>query len=134
MPVEREVDRERAMETMAAEQSKQMMLLAAYGVGLTVVLKVLAMIAMPLFVVAFPLVYISALQSCPQNESFDAKNELKRVMRGQNVPEGQPSKPKGLIAKTFKNLQATVQTELATSMGYEVTLMVCVALVFFLSY
>lgn len=34
------------------------------------------------YILAFPLAFFYAVQQCPSNESFDAKKELKRVMRG----------------------------------------------------
>mmetsp|Transcript_16881 Transcript_16881/g.31565 ORF Transcript_16881/g.31565 Transcript_16881/m.31565 type:complete len:168 (-) Transcript_16881:191-694(-) len=122
MPSEQEVERERAKEAMSEEQTKQMMFLAAYGVGFAVAMKILAMIALPLFIVALPLVYLYAIQNCPSNDSFDAKKELKRVMRGQNLPQSEPARPKGLLANMIEKTTAAVQTEMATSMGYEVTL------------
>jgi len=47
-----------------------------------VVLKMLSSAMFAVWIVAFPLVYFYAVQQCPSDESFDAKKELKRVLRG----------------------------------------------------
>lgn len=121
MANEGQAERESAMEAMSAEQTKQTMFLAAYAIAFAISLKILATIALPLMIVALPIAYMYATQNCPSNDSFDAKVELKRVMRGQHLPESQ-AKPKGFIEQAISKAKATVETNLATSMGYEVTL------------
>jgi hypothetical protein len=46
------------------------------------IMKVLYNAMFALWIVAFPLIYIYAVQQCPSDASFDAKKELKRVLRG----------------------------------------------------
>lgn len=46
------------------------------------VMKVLYSAMFALWIAAFPLIYLYAVQQCPSDESFDAKKELKRVLRG----------------------------------------------------
>ena len=75
-----------------------------------------------LYILAFPLLYLYLVMNCPTPESFDAKKELKRILRGHHLPENHKDKPKGLLEETLARLQATVTTELATLPGYEVTL------------
>lgn len=66
-----------------------------------------------------PLVYIYAVQTCPAVSSFDAKKELKRVMRGAHLPEQQ--QPQGFFERTMNRVAASIGTELATSLGYELS-------------
>lgn len=61
--------------------------------------------------------------TCPSNASFDAKRELKRVLRGAHLPEDHPEKPKTWLEKTTAKITASVTTELATVTGYEVNMM-----------
>eukprot|EP00569_Conticribra_weissflogii_P016189 CAMPEP_0171399762 /NCGR_PEP_ID=MMETSP0880-20121228/6833_1 /TAXON_ID=67004 /ORGANISM="Thalassiosira weissflogii, Strain CCMP1336" /LENGTH=337 /DNA_ID=CAMNT_0011913977 /DNA_START=38 /DNA_END=1051 /DNA_ORIENTATION=- len=68
-------------------------------------------------IVLLPVLYYYALQNCPNSESFDAKRELKRVMRGTHLPEDQ--QPKGFFEQGLNRLAASISTELATSLGYE---------------
>ncbi|KAL7464944.1 hypothetical protein ACHAXS_005278 [Conticribra weissflogii] len=68
-------------------------------------------------IVLLPVLYYYALQHCPSSESFDAKRELKRVMRGTHLPEDQ--QPKGFFEQGLNRLAASISTELATSLGYE---------------
>lgn len=122
MASEEEAERERAKEALAAEQTKQTMFLAAYMIAFAISLKILATIALPLMIIALPIAFIYAQQNCPTNNSFEAKVELKKVMRGEHIQEREPTRPKGLIAGVIDRATATVQTEVAASMGYEVTL------------
>ena len=61
------------------------------------------------------------VQTCPPQSSFDVKKELKRVLRGQHLPENHPQKPQGFLSETIARVTASVATELATLPGYEVT-------------
>jgi hypothetical protein len=74
------------------------------------------------YILAFPAVFVYGLMTCPDIESFDAKKELKRVLRGYHLPESDPNKPKGILEKAYAKVTASVTTELATGLGYEVTL------------
>jgi hypothetical protein len=64
-------------------------------------------------------VYIYAIQTCPTTASFDAKRELKRVLRGAHLPEEQ--QPQGFFERGINRLAASIGTELATSLGYELS-------------
>ena len=87
----------------------------------TALLKVIMSALFLVWVLAFPLVYLYGVQTCPANASFDAKKELKRVMRGHQLPEDHPDKPKGWLAENLARVAASVTTELATGLsGYEV--------------
>lgn len=52
------------------------------AVGSMLVMKILYNALFAVWIVAFPLVYLYAAKQCPSDESFDAKKELKRVLRG----------------------------------------------------
>lgn len=74
------------------------------------------------YVVMFPVMYLYAVQTCPSNRSFDAKRELKRVLRGDHLAEDDPNKPRGFFQRAMAKTRATVATELSTGMGYEITM------------
>mmetsp|Transcript_26084 Transcript_26084/g.56510 ORF Transcript_26084/g.56510 Transcript_26084/m.56510 type:complete len:167 (-) Transcript_26084:103-603(-) len=75
---------------------------------------------MIIYMVALPLLFVFAIQTCPDFESFDSKKELKRVMRGADLPPEQ--QPQGLLRKGITAVTANVATEAATSLGYETNL------------
>jgi hypothetical protein len=43
---------------------------------------------------AAPLAGLYLMSSCPSDDSFEGKRELKRVLRGEKLPEDHPDKPK----------------------------------------
>lgn len=89
------------------------------AIGAAVVYRVLLQQLALLFLL-LPVAYFYLLANCPSVESFDAKKELKRILRGHHLPENHPEKPKGFLSETFARIQATVATELATMPGYEI--------------
>ena len=96
-----------------------------YSIGFVImaasILRVIMSAMFAIWILAFPLAYLYGVQTCPTNASFDAKKELKRVMRGHQLPEDHPDKPKGWLAENLARVAATVTTELATGLsGYEV--------------
>lgn len=70
--------------------------------------------------VAVPLALLYLSASCPSNDSFDARRELKRVLRGDALPENHPDKPKGFFSKVVSNVSAAIETTAATGLGYTV--------------
>jgi hypothetical protein len=93
--------------------------IAAGVFGALLALRVIAQAAAVL-VLVFPLAYFYLVSTCPPISSFDAKRELKRVLRGHHLPDDHPSKPQGFFGETWKRFQASVTTELATVAGYEI--------------
>jgi hypothetical protein len=87
-----------------------------------VVIRALA-VSSVVFVLAFPLLYLYGVTTCPPMDSFDPKKELKRVLRGQHLPDDHPSKPKGMLEQWAARITASVTTELATFPGYEISMM-----------
>lgn len=105
------------------EQNLQLVRYGAMVVGGLIVLRWMAHAAVILYVLALPVLYVYGVQTCPADDSFDAKRELKRVMRGHHLPDDHPDKPRGFLSETLARLQATVTAEVATGfMGYEVTM------------
>ena len=68
-----------------------------------------------------PVGYLYLVHTCPSADTFDAKKELKRILRGHHLPANHPDKPHGFLSEALARLQATVTTELATLPGYDVT-------------
>ncbi len=97
--------------------------LLQYGImafGGLLVLKIVVNALSSLAFLLLPLLYFYASSNCPSTDSFDAKKELKRVMRGAHLPEEQ--QPRSWVEKNLSRLAASISTELATSLGYEVRL------------
>ena len=67
---------------MSDEQTAEMARLGLIFIGGLTMLKMFATMFKSLNIVLFPLLVLYAMSTCPSNDSFDAKKELKRVMRG----------------------------------------------------
>jgi hypothetical protein len=104
-------------------QNKELIKYAAYVIGSAIVLKTLLNAFFLVYLILFPAVFLYAVQTCPSEESFDAKKELKRVLRGHHLPDTDPQKPKGWLSEAVARVQASVTTELATGLGYEISIM-----------
>ena len=59
--------------------------------------------------------------TCPSVDSFQAKKELKRVYRGQHLPDKHPDKPKSWLAKAAARVGASVGVEIFAAGGFETT-------------
>jgi len=96
-------------------------LLIQYGlmaIGALLILKLIFTALNMIILFALPVIYLYASANCPSNDTFDAKKELKRVMRGAHLPE--EHQPKGFFEKGVAKLTASITTEIATSLGYEI--------------
>lgn len=118
---------------ISSEQNKQIL---QYGGGiiLSAILlnafsDAIQLLSLSLSVLLIPFLIIASM-ACPDISTFDAKKELKRVFRGQHLPENHPEKPKGWFAETTARVAATVAGELATGLGYEVTHMPLICAIF----
>ena len=109
---------------LTEEENKQLLQYAMYAVGAAIVLRIMMQTMATLSLLLVPCLYFYALQTCPRESSFDAKKELKRILRGHHLPENHPDKPKNFFDKTFSRISAAVATELATGLGYELSMMV----------
>lgn len=107
---------------LSDEQNRELLKYAAGAIGGALALRVLLSAFFMLYILLLPAVYLYAVQTVPSPESFDAKKELKRIMRGHHLPEEHVDKPKGWLNETLARVQATVTTELATGLGYEVSM------------
>ena len=67
------------------------------------------------------------MSTCPTNETFEAKKELKRVLRGYYKSDADPSKPKNFLEKALAKVNATVEAyktggddDGASTTGYDI--------------
>ena len=104
------------------EQNMELIKYAGIAIGGTMILKVILNSLFMLYIALIPILIFYALQTCPTSESFEAKKEIKRVMRGYHLPENHPNKPRGYFEQVAARVAATVTTELATIPGYEITM------------
>eukprot|EP00591_Stephanopyxis_turris_P006611 CAMPEP_0195510252 /NCGR_PEP_ID=MMETSP0794_2-20130614/2944_1 /TAXON_ID=515487 /ORGANISM="Stephanopyxis turris, Strain CCMP 815" /LENGTH=301 /DNA_ID=CAMNT_0040637631 /DNA_START=33 /DNA_END=938 /DNA_ORIENTATION=+ len=103
------------------EQNKLLLKYAALAVMFAVFMRALATFISGIAILLIPLLFYAS-QNCPSDGSFDAKKEIKRVLRGVHLSEDDPNKPKGWLEETIARASASVATELATGLGYTVTL------------
>eukprot|EP00543_Licmophora_paradoxa_P008979 CAMPEP_0202442804 /NCGR_PEP_ID=MMETSP1360-20130828/2165_1 /ASSEMBLY_ACC=CAM_ASM_000848 /TAXON_ID=515479 /ORGANISM="Licmophora paradoxa, Strain CCMP2313" /LENGTH=292 /DNA_ID=CAMNT_0049058261 /DNA_START=28 /DNA_END=906 /DNA_ORIENTATION=- len=104
------------------EQNQLLLKYAGFAIAFAVAVKALMNAVFALYIILLPILYLYALSTAPHEDSFDAKKELKRVMRGHHLPEDHPDKPKGWFSETLSRMQAAVTTELATGLGYQITM------------
>mmetsp|Transcript_6234 Transcript_6234/g.9587 ORF Transcript_6234/g.9587 Transcript_6234/m.9587 type:complete len:286 (+) Transcript_6234:71-928(+) len=105
---------------LSDEQKFELMKYAGYTLSAALFVRLLLSGLSFLSFLVLPALFLYAVQTCPSQESFDAKRELKRVLRGHHLPEDHVDKPKGWLNETIARVQAAVSTELATGLGYEV--------------
>lgn len=90
--------------------------------GAVLILKALAASA-AVYLSLLPIAFVYGIQTCPPASSFDAKRQLRSVLRGDSLPPDHPDKPKGgMLAQFLADAKATITSELATLPGYEVTI------------
>jgi len=104
------------------KQNQEILKFAAYILVAMVAFRIVFDAMYVVYILIFPLAYVYAVFHCPSPQSFDVKKELKRVLRGHHLPDDHPDKPSGFLSETFARINASVQTEMATGMGYEVTM------------
>jgi len=104
------------------ELNKQILQYGACAFGALLAARALFSALIGLYILALPLLYLYMVKTCPDEASFEAKKEIKRVLRGTHLPESHPDKPKGFLGETLARINASVTTELATGLGYEVTM------------
>jgi hypothetical protein len=108
--------------TLTDAQNRDLMMYGGAAMVAAALFRILASSLVSVAVLLVPIAYMYLLSTCPTVESFDAKRELKRILRGHHLPEDHPEKPKGILSETIARIQASVTTEIATLPGYEVTL------------
>lgn len=107
--------------SLSDEENEKLIKYALIGICALSVLKMLRNIFGLVYFMVFPLIVLYSMQNPTTNESFDAKKELKRVLRGAHLPENDPNKPKDWLSEQFARAKASVATEVATSLGHEVS-------------
>lgn len=113
-----------ATPVLSPEDNKMILQYGLIVVAASIFLKLLSSsLAGLIYLVGLPLLYLYALSTCPPANSFDAKKELKRVLRGHHLPENHPEKPKGFLEEMATRVAASITTELATLPGYEVSML-----------
>ena len=94
---------------------------ATMGIGGVVVYKILTDLLGDalLFFLVLPAVYFYGVSTCPSNASFDAKKEVKRVLRGHHLPEDHPAKPRkgNFLEEWTAKISASVATEVSAVAG-----------------
>jgi hypothetical protein len=109
--------------TLSPEQNQQILQYAFLAIAATIVIRILSSSLVMIYFILGPMFYLYAAQTCPRMSDFDAKKELKRVLRGHHLPENHPEKPKGFLEDLAARVAASVTTELVTLPGYEVSMM-----------
>ena len=90
--------------------------------GAFLLLKALAA-SVTVYLALLPLAFVYGLNTCPPTSSFDAKQQLRMVFRGDHqLPPDHPQKPKSGFAQFMAEAKAAITSELATLPGYEVTM------------
>lgn len=115
-------DASSSLSASTQELNKQILQYGAYAFGALLAARALFSALIGLYILALPLLYLYMVKTCPDEASFEAKKEIKRVLRGTHLPESHPDKPKGFLGETLARINASVTTELATGLGYEVTM------------
>mmetsp|Transcript_1256 Transcript_1256/g.1795 ORF Transcript_1256/g.1795 Transcript_1256/m.1795 type:complete len:302 (+) Transcript_1256:210-1115(+) len=117
-----------AFEELSNQQNSELVKIGIYFIAGAVFLKALTNIFFSVYLIALPILVLYAMQTCPSNDSFDTKKELKRVLRGEYLPENHPDKPKDWFSKTVAKVGASVGAELSTGLGYKINMNTCFGL------
>lgn len=91
--------------------------------GTFVAARCLAVVSRLAAALAAPAMGFYLFSTCPTNDSFDGKRELKRVLRGEKLPEDHPDKPKGFFEKTLAKVRSSIEAEAAALAGCKVEIM-----------
>ena len=67
---------------LSDEQTSELAKLGLVAIGILTILRIIASMFFSIYIIALPLLGLYAMSECPSQESFDAKKELKRVLRG----------------------------------------------------
>jgi len=105
-----------------SEEDKELYLkYAKYGFGAWFGYRILSSVFGEglLFFLVLPGLYLYALQTCPANDTFDAKKEVKRVLRGHHLPDDHPAKPRrgNFLEEWTAKISASVATEVSAAAG-----------------
>ena len=99
------------------ENKAQLVKYSLMAVGALAIFKVVSESLFYIYVLFLPGIYAYLLSTCPKEESFDAKQELKKIMDGSLLAEGHPEKPRSFFGKLYSQAVAEVTTEYSAWMG-----------------
>ncbi|KAL3899506.1 MAG: hypothetical protein SGARI_006443 [Bacillariaceae sp.] len=94
--------------------------LVKYGlmaIGAVAILKIISQSLLYYFLLASPFLYGYLKTTCPAQETFDAKVELKTVLGGDHLPDAHPDKPKTKWQQLFHSAKANVTAEYSALVG-----------------
>ncbi|EED96130.1 predicted protein, partial [Thalassiosira pseudonana CCMP1335] len=91
--------------------------------GTLVAARILSAVSKLATALAAPLAGLYLMSTCPRDDTFDGKRELKRVLRGENLPENHPNKPKGFLEKALAKVSASIEAEAAAFAGCKVDIL-----------
>ena len=111
-----------AEEALKSTENHEMMKWALVVIGAFTMLRALASAFFTVLAVVGPIAYIYLYRTCPKEDSFDTRKELKRVLRGHHLSDEHPDKPKGYLAGMVARATATVTAESAVLTGYKLEL------------
>jgi hypothetical protein len=86
-------------------------------IGLLSIFKILSESLFYVYVLFLPAIYTYLAKVCPKQEDFNAKEELKAIIDGTNLPESDPLKPKGYFESFYSKAKASVATEYSALAG-----------------
>eukprot|EP00536_Pseudo-nitzschia_multiseries_P008962 jgi/Psemu1/199519/e_gw1.239.6.1 len=106
---------------LSEEDKERYLRYAMLALGAWIVLKILSTMFSEtlLMVLVLPGLYLYGIQTCPENSTFDAKKEVKRVLRGHHLPDDHPQKPRrgNFLEEWTAKISATVATEIGAAAG-----------------
>eukprot|EP01083_Nonionella_stella_P025555 70342_1 len=107
---------------MSDEQTAELAKLGLMFIGVVTILRIISSSTFIFKAVVLPIGILYGMMTCPANDTFDPKKELKRVLRGQHLPEGHQDKPPDdWLSRTVARVTASVVAEASTAFGYEVS-------------
>jgi len=97
--------------TLFAYSFAILMSMLVWSFWMTASIQVFATIGLPLY-------FLYMIQTRPANSSFEARTQIKRALAGDDLPDDDPNKPKGLLHRGFRNITSTIASAAATAGGY----------------
>ena len=111
-----------AEKVMNGVDTKEMLKWTMMIVGAFTILQSLSQAFFSVSIVILPTLYTYLYYTCPKDESFDVKKELKRVLRGYHLSDDHPDKPKGYLESAMARAVASVTVESTILTGYKLEL------------
>ncbi|KAL3809673.1 hypothetical protein ACHAXA_004224 [Cyclostephanos tholiformis] len=109
--------------TDSAKPPSELVTVGLSLLGALIAARCLAVVSRLATVLAAPAMGFYLFTTCPTNESFDGKRELKRILRGDQLPKDHPNKPKGFLEKAIAKVSASIEAEAAVFAGCKVEIL-----------